>query len=172
VVQEMLLSQFVAPLRAAFPAMQPSLHIVHVGICAVLAELAPRSRRRKVNQGLAMHASRHTTETGREMGKWLHCALGTDQLQPLPHLSPQHHPPLQASQDGKTVGRIICERAEQLHAQQVFIGGSGSHHKSFVAGVLLGSSVPEYVKHHCKVPVTVVVPEGEQGGAAGQPACN
>ena len=71
---------------------------------------------------------------------------------------------LQASQDNKTVGRIICEKAQQLKADQVFIGGS-SKHQSKVAELLSGSVVSQ-VKKHCQVPLTVVVQQGD--GAASQ----
>lgn len=93
------------------------------------------------------------------------CDLDRGQLKLAPSVTITNQPPLQASQDYKTVGRIICEKAQQFQAQQVFIGGSGSHHRSIVAGALLSSSVEAYVKQHCKVPVTVVVPEVQQGGA-------
>lgn len=69
---------------------------------------------------------------------------------------------LQASQDSKTVGRIICEKAEQLQVQQVFIGGKESHRSRIAA--LLSSSVVAYVEQHCKVPATVVVRQGSTEG--------
>jgi len=55
----------------------------------------------------------------------------------------------------KTVGRIICEKAQQLPADHIYIGGS-SHPRSHI-GELLSSLVMTYVKHHSKVPLTVVV---------------
>lgn len=70
---------------------------------------------------------------------------------------------VQASQDGQTVGHIICEKAEQLQVAQVYVGGSGGH-RSKLAELLTTSVVP-YVQHHCKVPVTVVV-QGQQGVTA------
>jgi nucleotide-binding universal stress UspA family protein len=69
----------------------------------------------------------------------------------------------QASQDGKTVGRIICEKAERLQAAQVFVGGSGRHRSKLAE--LLTTSVVTCVQSHCKVPVTVVV-QGQQGVTA------
>jgi nucleotide-binding universal stress UspA family protein len=64
----------------------------------------------------------------------------------------------QAAQDCNTVGRIVCEKAEQLQAEQVFVGGSSGHRSKLA--VLVSGSVVQYVKRHCKVPVTVVVQQG------------
>lgn len=96
----------------------------------------------------------------------IHSLPGTHspQCAPLP-LSPPPTPH-KAAQDVKTVGRIICEKAQQLQADQAFIGGKPSHcrQRSRIAELLTGSSVPAYVQQHCKVPVTVVVQEGGSGG--------
>lgn len=75
----------------------------------------------------------------------------------------------QAAQDSITVGRIICEKAEQLQPDHVYLGGRAKH-KSKLASMLSGS-VLRYVEQHCKVPVTVVVPEGEGASAELLPRC-
>lgn len=66
---------------------------------------------------------------------------------------------VQAAQDSSTVGRIICEKAEQLQAEHVYLGGSAKH-RSKLASWLAGSVV-QHVEQHCKVPATVVIQEGE-----------
>lgn len=76
---------------------------------------------------------------------------------------------MQAAQDSNTVGRIICEKAEQLQADHVYLGGRDKH-KSKLASLLSGS-VLQYVEQHCKVPVTLVVQEGEGTSAEVLPRC-
>lgn len=65
----------------------------------------------------------------------------------------------QAAQDCGTIGRIICEKAGQLAAEQVYVGGSGRHRSKLAE--LMSGSVVHHVKQHCKVPVTVVVQQGD-----------
>lgn len=65
----------------------------------------------------------------------------------------------QASQDSRTVGRIICEKAQQLSADHIYLGDSRQQRSRI--GQLFSVTIVGYVKQHSKAPLTVVVKEAQ-----------
>lgn len=54
--------------------------------------------------------------------------------------------------DTSSVGHIICQKAEEIHAACILMG---NHNKGPLAEFFMGS-VSQYVTHHCKVPVVIM----------------
>jgi len=57
------------------------------------------------------------------------------------------------------VGRIICEKGQQLSADHIYLGDSGQQHSRLYQ--LLSVTIVGYVKQHSKVPLTVIVQEAQ-----------
>jgi hypothetical protein len=69
--------------------------------------------------------------------------------------------------DAKTIGQIICRKAEQLKAEQVYISEAAhAAPPTKLLGLLKPATVAEYCKKHCKAPLTIVA----EAHAASMPA--
>jgi hypothetical protein len=88
---------------------------------------------------------------------------------------------LQASQDAKTVGRLICSKAQALACSHVYLAAAkGQHHHSSrgkLARMISGPGIKQYMQQHCTVPLTIVAAAGDtaevaefEGAAAEAPA--
>jgi hypothetical protein len=77
---------------------------------------------------------------------------------------------MQASQDAKTVGRIICTKAQDLSCSHVYLAAaSGQHHHSSrgkLARMISGPGIKQYVQQHCAVPLTIVAAAGDAAEVA------
>jgi hypothetical protein len=77
---------------------------------------------------------------------------------------------MQASHDPKTVGRLICSKAQELHCSHVYLAAaSGQHHHSSrgkLARMISGPGIKEYVQQHCSVPLTIVAAAGDKAEEA------
>lgn len=69
----------------------------------------------------------------------------------------------QASLDPRTVGRIVCTKADELRIAHVYVAGA---ERSRLVQLLAGS-VPSYVRAGCKAPLTIVSREQLGGGGGG-----
>jgi hypothetical protein len=82
----------------------------------------------------------------------------------------QHLLCLQASQDAKTVGRVICSKAQALACSHVYLAAAkGQHHHSSrgkLARMISGPGIKQYVQQHCTVPLTIVAAAGDAAEVA------
>uniref|UniRef100_A0A383WHG0 UspA domain-containing protein n=1 Tax=Tetradesmus obliquus TaxID=3088 RepID=A0A383WHG0_TETOB len=77
---------------------------------------------------------------------------------------------LQASQCAKTIGRLICAKAQDLNCSHVYLaaGRGQQHHSSrgVLARMLSGPGIKQYVQQHCTVPLTIVAAAGDTAEVA------
>eukprot|EP00882_Tetradesmus_deserticola_P020132 GHRQ01021699.1.p1 GENE.GHRQ01021699.1~~GHRQ01021699.1.p1 ORF type:complete len:195 (+),score=104.07 GHRQ01021699.1:192-776(+) len=75
---------------------------------------------------------------------------------------------LQASQDPKTIGRLICSKAQDLGCSHVYLAAASGHHSSRgkLARMISGPGIKEYVQQHCSVPLTIVAAAGDKAEVA------
>uniref|UniRef100_A0A383WGV7 UspA domain-containing protein n=1 Tax=Tetradesmus obliquus TaxID=3088 RepID=A0A383WGV7_TETOB len=77
---------------------------------------------------------------------------------------------VQASQCAKTIGRLICAKAQDLNCSHVYLaaGRGQQHHSSrgVLARMLSGPGIKQYVQQHCTVPLTIVAAAGDTAEVA------
>jgi hypothetical protein len=81
---------------------------------------------------------------------------------------------MQASQDPKTVGRLICSKAQELQCSHVYLAAASTHHHSSssrgklarMISMISGPGINKYVQQHCSVPLTIVAAAGDKAEEA------
>ncbi|WIA38032.1 hypothetical protein OEZ86_001403 [Tetradesmus obliquus] len=77
---------------------------------------------------------------------------------------------VQASQCAKTIGRLICAKAQDLKCSHVYLaaGRGQQHHSSrgVLARMISGPGIKQYVQQHCTVPLTIVAAAGDAAEVA------